>query len=299
MIDNFRETGRPLLAVLADPKSIFIRGLRKFKQRSLYANIINDRTAPFYTTGIFKIDPFLDLTVVNLNYLEGYNDVILDPVRGFSPKEKTKLNFSSRFTLKTSNLINNLPLFIALIFLIPIGTLAFLVNAAVQTISSSRRIQLHESGQAGIDLSSYRMPFLTDIREVVEDVYENLNNAQSQEYLPVNQDGVRSIQGEFIPRDEPLMVDESTEKLHSSTSETISGGHMNSQFHQMEAPVLALTPEQFAMIQTLDDVGWRKYLVHIHKVRHSHAAILVRSDRQGFSEGYIVLRHLVEEFLME
>jgi pimeloyl-ACP methyl ester carboxylesterase len=44
-IDNFRNTNRPLLSVLADPDSIFIHALARFRNRSLYANIINDRTA--------------------------------------------------------------------------------------------------------------------------------------------------------------------------------------------------------------------------------------------------------------
>ena len=41
-IDRFRDTGRPLLSVLADPSSVFILALSKFKKRVLYCNIIND-----------------------------------------------------------------------------------------------------------------------------------------------------------------------------------------------------------------------------------------------------------------
>jgi hypothetical protein len=54
--DNFRDTGKPLLEVLADPESIFIKGLVKFERRTLYTNIVNDRSAVYYTTGISKID---------------------------------------------------------------------------------------------------------------------------------------------------------------------------------------------------------------------------------------------------
>ena len=43
LIDNFRNTDRPLLSVLADPDSIFIHALARFQNRSLYTNIINDR----------------------------------------------------------------------------------------------------------------------------------------------------------------------------------------------------------------------------------------------------------------
>jgi pimeloyl-ACP methyl ester carboxylesterase len=43
-VDDFRDTGRPLLAIMADPESIFIHGLSKFKNKILYTNIANDRT---------------------------------------------------------------------------------------------------------------------------------------------------------------------------------------------------------------------------------------------------------------
>jgi hypothetical protein len=45
-----------LLEILADPESIFIKGLAKFERRTLYTNIVNDRSAVYYTTGISKTD---------------------------------------------------------------------------------------------------------------------------------------------------------------------------------------------------------------------------------------------------
>ena len=84
-IDKFRDTGRPLLEVLADQDSIFIKGLAKFERRTLYANIINDRSAVYYTTGISKSDPYTHLDRVKLNYLKGYGDVILDPEAPVEP----------------------------------------------------------------------------------------------------------------------------------------------------------------------------------------------------------------------
>src|SRR5690606_28921745 len=78
-IDKFRDTGKPLLAVLADPNSIFMCGLAKFKRRTLYTNIVNDKSSVYYTTGIAKTDPYADLSKVKVRYLKGYEDVILDP----------------------------------------------------------------------------------------------------------------------------------------------------------------------------------------------------------------------------
>ena len=70
-IDKFRDTGLPILAVLADPNAVFIQALAQFKHRSLYANIVNDRTVTYYTAGISQTDPFVKLADVKLNYIPG------------------------------------------------------------------------------------------------------------------------------------------------------------------------------------------------------------------------------------
>jgi Putative serine esterase (DUF676) len=90
IIDNFRSTGRSLLSVLADPDSVFIKGLALFKRRTLYANIVNDRTAVYYTTGISKTDPYKDLDKILIKYIPGYEDVVLDPVEPFAPPEPVR-----------------------------------------------------------------------------------------------------------------------------------------------------------------------------------------------------------------
>ena len=90
-IDSFRETGRPLLSILADPNSIFVQALAKFKHRSLYTNITNDRSAVYYTTSISCVDPYANLNKVKLNYLPGYDRVLLDPDNPVSPKDEEVL----------------------------------------------------------------------------------------------------------------------------------------------------------------------------------------------------------------
>jgi hypothetical protein len=50
LADSFRDTGKPLLSVLAEPNSIFIKGLRLFKNKSVYANTMNDRSVPYFTS---------------------------------------------------------------------------------------------------------------------------------------------------------------------------------------------------------------------------------------------------------
>ncbi|RYO95210.1 hypothetical protein DL766_006171 [Monosporascus sp. MC13-8B] len=257
-IDNFRGTGRPLLAILADPDSIFMSGLKRFKRRTLYTNIVNDRSAVYYTTGISKTEPFTDMSKVKANYLEGYEDVILDPrnpVSPLVPKESTRLRLASATEMCLS-LFKKWPLVVALVIFIPVGFAAFLVNALVQTFRSSRRIKLHEQGLAGIQVQNYRVPiWIKEIRGAVEDAYENLNSSQDQSYLRSSDD-----EGDYSDMDR-----EETEILALERKQS-----------HPSLPTLALAPYQFAMISALDNLGWRKYPVWIHKHMHSHAAIIVQ-----------------------
>lgn len=181
-----------------------------------------------------------------------------------------------------------------MVVFIPIGIMVFLVNSGIQSIRSSRRIRLHESGQAGIEVDSYRMPLLNGMRTAVEDVYENLNSAQENEYL------AQGSEEEAMPESPRASRSQGSEKAASvNGSESSFDDALSHKQSRMDVPTLALAPYQFAMIQALDEVGFRKYPVHIQKVGHSHAAIIVRTEKPSFSEGHIVLRHwLDEEFLI-
>jgi hypothetical protein len=286
-LDKFRDTGRPLLAVLADPKSIFMQGLAKFKRRTLYTNIINDRTAVHYTTGITKTDPYTDLTKVKVNYVKGYEPVILDPADPVAalPQEEHKQDFQTRARAFASNL----PFVLALSVFLPMGLVAFIVTSAIQTIRSNKRIELHEKGLAGIDIQTYRsMPFIIkEIRNQIEDAYEELNSSQNQEYLART-----SPDGSTVDTKEVDTEDEDAPTLDRKHGRQLSSA-------SQPTPTLALTKDQFEMIDALDGLGWRKYPVWIHKIGHSHAAIIVRTDKPSFSEGEVVLSHWVkEEFLL-
>lgn len=270
--------------MLADPESIFIKGLAKFERRTLYTNIVNDRSAVYYTTGISKTDPFTNLEDIKINYLKGYDDVLVDPECPVVPNdpEESDETFYARFVKNSNTTIGRLPFLLAMVFFIPIGVVAFLINSGVQSLRSNRRIRLHEKGLAGIQPGNYRVPLLlTGMREAVEDVYENLNSAQSHEYLVQGSEEEAAQEEPSSPRTERPQTPKATEKS------------------QPEVPTLALAPYQFSMIQALDNVGWRKYPVHIHKVKHSHAAIIVRTEKPGFDEGKVVFRHWLDgEFIL-
>ena len=281
LIDSFRDTNRPLLSVLSDQSSIFMTALSKFKNRVLYANITNDRSAPYYTTSNSTSDPFSNLDEMNLHYLPGYAPVILDPADPVSLKPtEAQPPFLTRILATSQALVAQAPLFALLGVLIPIGSCIFLVNAGIQSVRSQQRIKLHEQGKGGVGLGSYRVPLMIEnARGAMEGAMENL--------------GTRRLS---LSNGSVLYQNGHSEKKPSSGNGSEDPKRYQGGLDQISIPpTLNLTEEQFAIVDTMDKVGFKKFRVHISKVRHTHAAIIVRMKRNAFEEGKVVVRHWVDE----
>ena len=293
-IDTFRDTNRPILSILADPGSIFILALAQFSHRVLYANVINDRSAPYYTTSISETDPYTNLDAVTIKYLPEYAPIIIDPADPVRLKPpETQAPFFARLASSSQSLLTSVPVFALFSVMIPIGSVIFLVNSGVQQIRSQKRIRLHEEGKAGIGLGSYRMPLMVvNARSAIEGAFENMNARQGQQYLPDTESEesgpVKDVDGQQQNGHAVKSYDSAS---RSGTSSDLTG----TTSRQREFPTLALTTEQFQMIRALDEVGFRKHRVHIHNIRHSHAAIIVRSQKPSFDEGKVVVRHWLDE----
>ncbi|KAL5395690.1 hypothetical protein PMIN06_003585 [Paraphaeosphaeria minitans] len=289
LIDSFRETGRPLISVLSDTDSIFIRGLAQFKNRSLYANVINDKTVAYFTAGISQTDPFERIDEFKVNYLDGYEDVVVDPQHPVDPKEPEELPvFRQRVSIGMRAFFRKIPTIAFFIIFVPIGTTLLLSNAAIQSVRSRQRLRLHETGMAGIDVKGYRIPLMiTSARQEMEDMYENMNNRQGQDYLGEGEEELASStqQMTFSFSKQADSADSEAELTAAEKSESL-----------LEFPTLALTEHQFKMIEHLDNVGFQKYPIHIKNVGHTHAAIIRRMDVPRFDEGHIVARHWLDNF---
>lgn len=275
-IDSFRDDGRPLLAVLADPKSKFMGGLRKFNRLSLYCNIVNDRTVLYYTSSISKTNPYRELDALHINFLEGFESVIIDLQQPF----KFELKLRDRVSTLQSMIkwAKRITLILTLSVLMPVGIVCFLSNSLYQTIRSSSRIKIHDKGDGGIDISQYRIPLLDkDMRGEVEHDGETPRSANDPEHVLA----------------EDLFSDQETKETDQKQV-IIHERRMN----VPEQCYLALTPDQFNMINSLNSLGWRKYPVWIRRVTRSHAAIVARTDNEAFVEGRLVLRHYAEKEFM-
>ncbi|KAF2757633.1 DUF676-domain-containing protein [Pseudovirgaria hyperparasitica] len=280
LIDRFRDTGRPLLSILAAPSSIFIRGLKRFKNRSLYANIINDRSVVYHTAMITSTDPYVDLDPYTPNYLPGLAPILLDPSNPLTLKQdRTPPTFYAR----SQTFAARLPMYIFFTLFLPVGASIFLVNAAVQSVQSQRRIRAHDSGSS-FDFSPYRIPLLASANHAAERVFERANSVHGEDFLPSSVSSANAAAAR-----EKAYLD--AEAASGDDDEASEGGAKKPQF-----PTLALHPEQFRMIDNLDQVGWRKFPVHIHKATHSHAAIIVRMKQSRFDDGKVVIKHWLDNF---
>ncbi|KAL9096055.1 MAG: hypothetical protein Q9165_001577 [Trypethelium subeluteriae] len=306
-IDSFRDTGRPLLSLLADPSSIFLRGLARFKNRTLYANIVNDRSAVYYTTAISRTDPFAtaDPDTLSLNYVPGYAPVLLHPHHPISRKPQPTDTTTALYH-QSRALMRQLPFMAFVVLVLPLGSLLFLINSGVQIVRSRQRIRLHEAGQAAMGApAKYRIPLMMQgVERRVEGVYEHVEARTGQDTL----DGVKEDANddeeeseEEAESDKPLLErdNDSERRLNVRKKEKQANGSAskgNATAADTDFPVLALTPEQFEMIDELDRVGFTKYRVWIQTARHSHAAIVVRMNRQSFEDGKVVVGHWVSTF---
>ncbi|KAG8526927.1 uncharacterized protein KY384_008356 [Bacidia gigantensis] len=235
-IDTFRNSDKSLVALLADPSTIFIQALRLFRKRVLYANCVNDRSAPYYTTCITGKDPFQNLESISLNYLPDYEPNILDPENPITVLPETdQAPLVTRVVSSTQTMLPQIPLYALLTVLIPIGSVAFFVNSGIQSIRSQRRIRLHEEGKAGIGFGNYRIPFVIEnAKEAVTDALERVN----------------SRQGALLSRSESFS--------NGSVAKPNLPHGVNSD-QSKRIPDLALSPEQFEMIRNLDEVGFTKF----------------------------------------
>jgi hypothetical protein len=224
--------------------------------------------------------------------LKGYKEVIVDPAAPVVPKEPDvpDKTMYGPFVKWCNALVSRLPVLLALMIVIPLGSMVFLINSGYQSLKSSRRIRLHENGLAGIQPGDYRVPLLIKgVQEAVDDVYENLNSSQDNEYLAVDSEGeIETNRPSSTQANAPRKAGEEVSKPANGKSE-------KSDAPNHVFPTLALAPYQFRVIDTLDSLGWRKYPVHIQQLMHSHAAIIVRVQKPRYSEGYEVLRHWLDE----
>ncbi|RDW86805.1 uncharacterized protein DSM5745_03447 [Aspergillus mulundensis] len=297
LADTFQDTGKPLLSALADPNNIFIEGLKRFKHRCVYGNVVNDRTTAFYTTTFSSEDHFRDLGNMNINYLEGYAPVVIDPDVYKLPiaELKERPPFPSRIWQSIRNFFSKLPFWLFFCLILVIAIPIFLVYSVRETFRSRERIREHEQG-TGNTFRSYRVPRgLRRIQTAMDEVFENAAARQDPDYIPPSAApaDLESQAESSIDKSETL--DDSPPGTSPAENSTDNTTKVKKARCGEKSPTLALTPDQFSMIKSLNAVGFRKYPVYIHNHERTHAAIVVRVDDPGYAEGHTVIKQWLDQ----
>ncbi|PYI10297.1 DUF676-domain-containing protein [Aspergillus sclerotiicarbonarius CBS 121057] len=302
MIDSFRDSGKPLLSVLADQDSIFIKALKKFKHRTVYANVVNDRSTIYYTTAISPINPFHDPEDVHINYVKGYEPVVIDPDMHIIPSEKkhTKpLPLLSQAQQQLTSVLTNVPFQLLFTTILFVGFPIFLINSAIQTFRSQRRIRLHEEGTLGSVFGRYRVPVMVQgVQHAIEEAFEHAATRQDPDYLSMdmNESKEKPKQATSSRKGRTTAESKSNALVRDASPDSASEPLLSGEDSEtQEFPTLALTPAQFSIIESLNSVGFRKHPVYIHNHRHSHAAIIVRTPKPSFDEGKVVIKHWLDQ----
>lgn len=297
MIDKFRGTSRPLLSVLADKDSVFYKGLAMFQNKILYANIVNDKSCCWYTSAISRTDPFADLSEVSVNFLSGYEPIVVDPqnpVQPAPPKDDIRLPMSHRIG-QGGKRVAKFPVALVYAVIVPIGILCFLLNSLLQTALSFRRIRIHSNQEEWHDYTS--LPLLAEeIQEVADSVFEEIHHELEPDHLPPGSEeqSAGDLGNEGRLTDSMMGIDNKV--VEPAVTAVAEEKPEKEGKRQMESPTLALHPLQFRMIHNLDSLEFRKFPVWIHGDRHTHAAIIVRKpNEKRWKEGRVVVKHWVNE----
>ncbi|GCF00080.1 hypothetical protein ZYGM_002227 [Zygosaccharomyces mellis] len=79
---GLRAKEEPLIYLMSHEDSVFFKALQSFKNKTLYANVINDKRTAWWTAGISLNDPFFDINEFNgtkaFQYVPGYETVVVD-----------------------------------------------------------------------------------------------------------------------------------------------------------------------------------------------------------------------------
>ncbi|KAH8104001.1 DUF676-domain-containing protein [Cristinia sonorae] len=267
-IDDWAETGRPLLDILADSGRIFYKALSTFQRIRFYANSVNDITVPYMTAAVEASDPFVDHTFngIKIEIDEKYAPIIASFTSPEAPAARppSPKPFSAKWL---KGFVPKLPMWLQfkfpvnaiIIALLPILFPTFIgiaiVRLSLESRGSRSRLRLLEKDE------TYRERLI----HVVGKLERSIEDAALE------------------------VMDEGS-----------SPGSPPQEFSEQEAESL-LSPTQTRMAKALNALpNFGKELAFIDPVVNSHGTIIARDiKRFKFHEiGHGVLRHLADHFIM-
>ncbi|KAF9164528.1 hypothetical protein BGX20_000917 [Mortierella sp. AD010] len=302
MIDDYVDR-KPLLLVMTEPDSIFVKALQRFKRRAVYCNIKNDRSVPFWTASFSDADPFHELESMEIQYNSGYSSVI-ESFEHYDTETLTRLKNereeslkSLSFAKRTSKKISSMPwkkyAFFGILgpFLIPLWIIFASTTISYQGISSRKRTKHMVAASKVLQ----RIRHLSSTAELdrYRDDDDNEGNNNSEEN--------HSTDKNTKEQDVVVTVVNDSSASPSSSSTTLSDGEETATVVSYSFPELKsirplpLLPVQIEASRNLNKLEWKKNIIHIEAL-NAHASIVVREKRFMHDGGVAAVQHAVDMF---
>jgi hypothetical protein len=153
--DN-QKFGKALLALMANPNSVFYKGLQYFKYRQLYANAINDKRTAWWTSGISIVDPFVkvnensSLDSLEFRYVPSYHPIVIDATSEFIISNKVIKEQDGKHALVPDSVPQSnfwarklkwVTFGVNFLFFAPLWIIWFIFSNIVESLKSYKRIR--------------------------------------------------------------------------------------------------------------------------------------------------------------
>lgn len=263
--DKVGEFDKPLLVWMADPRSIFFKTLLKFKYRTLYSNVVNDKRCSWYTSCISlddKVNSQYNKQPDNIKceYIKGYEPNVIDITKPLYYQKNPNVKApTQRFTWfwKTLN-------WIKLIGTALVYFPAFVISSLIQRIKNRKRVKEFFKNKSNSLLHLYE--------------HDESNDGDNQHH-PSMFAGFSHI----VEDEQETLVEDMYDAMGYKVS------------HSTTFPPIKLGKDQTFIVKKLNTLGWKKFPVIMRKTKETHRGAIVRHEDPSFDEGKIIVRHFINE----
>ncbi|KAI1306693.1 hypothetical protein EDD11_004696 [Mortierella claussenii] len=299
---------KPLLLVMSEPESVFVKALARFKRRALYCNIRNDRSVPFWTASFSDADPFDELDSLQIQYNAGYSSLIesfehydLETLTRMQEDREASLK-SATFAQRTSQRLSSIPWkkYILYGLLGPILIPLWIIIAGTTTIgqgySSRRRTKHMVTASEELKRIRDRASAVKLDRYHDDDDGSEQSNSYTQQQQQHTQDSFKEDakqEHSVIPVSHDPVSSPSTSGALSTEETPMAVSYSYPDLKSVRP--LALLPVQIEISRNLNKLEWKKNIVHIEGW-NSHASIVVRHKRFHHDGGVAAVQHAVDMF---
>ncbi|WWC59357.1 uncharacterized protein I303_101909 [Kwoniella dejecticola CBS 10117] len=272
--DNYSdEDQRPLLEIMADPRSIFYQGLEKFERLEIYASAINDHSVPYPTATIEPVDHFAQWEQRHISVDSDADGIIQswsvrEDDRTEKPKNGNKKGWGIKMGTLPPVLRYRFPFnyIILLLFpiMLPLIVILILTRQSLDTRRSKHRLQLLSQTSTSSE-GSYHIPHPSGMS--IQALRDGIRRIE------------RSLESDLV---ENVPLDSPSTSLFKSSSALFPHDHQNpnSSAHEDIDLKIELKDSQMRMCLWLNQLPLEKYLTWWPEIGNAHATAIVRDPKQ-------------------